>query len=461
MKYALLASALVLVACSAKPETVTAQTSATPTKATVHLPPGTLELSDTARDNLGITFVKVESRIVQGTLRLPGRFETEPSARHVYQTPLAGRVDVLVTPYQKVAAGEPLYRLAAPEWRRLQQELANATAAVASADDTLAALLAHRAALDDARTLWQERLASLDKLGQEVGGTAGQRAEAAAKIADLRIALAENQRLLAEANRQARGADGHAECGQARSTLRLLLQSAAQLSGTSLKYLLTEDAHSVPQWQRLEALTVNASTAGVVEGSVATNGTWLEVHAPVLTVTDPGGVRLRASALQADLPRLKDGLPARIVAYDPADTTAIPVHIILGPVADSTDRSIDCIARPAKRSDLPPWVRPGVTALLEIVVRGSADEELAIPLAAAVPDGLVSIFFRRDPKDPRLVKRLEADLGVNDGRWVVVNSGVKEGDEVVLGGAHPLKLSLAVPVAGAAKADPHANCGGH
>jgi hypothetical protein len=398
--------------------------------------------------------------VVQGTVRLPGRFEAEPSARHVYQAPLAGRVDVLVAPYQKVAVGDALYRLAAPEWQRLQQELATATAAVAVADDTVIALTTHRSALEEACSLWQDRLASLDKLGQEVGGTAGQRAEAAAKLADLRIALAENQRQLAEANRQARGADGHAECGQARSTLRLLLQSASELSGTSIDKLVAIDAHGVPLWQRIEALTITATTAGVVEGEVATTGTWREVHAPILTVTDPGGVRLRASALQADLPRLKDGLPARIVAYDPADPTAIPVEVVLGPVADPIDRSIDCIARPAKRGDLPTWVRPGVTALLEIAVRGSADEELAIPLAAIVPDGLVSVFFRRDPKNLRLVKRVEADLGVSDGRWVVVNSGVKEGDEVVLTGAHPLQSSLAA-TPGGGKPDPHANCGGH
>jgi hypothetical protein len=42
-----------------------------------------------------------------------------------------------------------------------------------------------------------------------------------------------------------------------------------------------------------------------------------------------------------------------------------------------------------------------------------------------------------------------------------VNSGLKEGDEVVLGGVHPLKLSVQAPVAGAAKPDPHASCGGH
>ena len=57
-----------------------------------------IALTATVRENLGITFAKSEYRVVQGTLRIPGRFESEPSARRAYQAPLAGRVEVLVKP---------------------------------------------------------------------------------------------------------------------------------------------------------------------------------------------------------------------------------------------------------------------------------------------------------------------------------------------------------------------------
>ena len=39
--------------------------------------------------------------------------------------------------------------------------------------------------------------------------------------------------------------------------------------------------------------------------------------------------------------------------------------------------------------------------------------------------------------------RTVADLGVSDGRWVAVNSGVKVGDEVVVEGVYELKLVAA------------------
>jgi hypothetical protein len=87
------------------------------------------------------------------------------------------------------------------------------------------------------------------------------------------------------------------------------------------------------------------------------------------------------------------------------------------------------------------WTRPGVSAFLEIETAGTGKEELVIPRPAIVQDGLAHILFRRDPADPDKVIRLEADLGLSDGRWAVINSGVKVGDEVVLDGVYELKLA--------------------
>ena len=70
-------------------------------------------------------------------------------------------------------------------------------------------------------------------------------------------------------------------------------------------------------------------------------------------------------------------------------------------------------------------------------------------------DGTAALYFRRDPKDKNKVIRTEADLGLTDGRWVVVASGVKEGDEVVVGGNYQLMLasSGAAPKGGHFHAD--------
>jgi hypothetical protein len=88
-------------------------------------------------------------------------------------------------------------------------------------------------------------------------------------------------------------------------------------------------------------------------------------------------------------------------------------------------------------------MRPGVSAFLEIAAETSGGRALAIPRSAIVKDGITHVFFRRDPKDANKAIRVEADMGVDDGRWVVINSGLALGDEVVLEGAYELKLATA------------------
>ena len=397
-------------------------------------------LTAAVRENLGITFVKSEYRVVQGLLRVPGRFESEPSARRAYQAPLAGRVDVLVKPYQRVTVGDPLYRVASAEWNWLQRELAEASVAAGLAGERYTAAQAHLQAVEQAATMWRERATNLERLAKEVGGKAAELAEASGRAADLMVQQTEARTRLAEVKSQAEGANGSPEGGLAAIRLRNLLTMAARVTGLEVA-TLTADSGGRPRWQTIEEPVVLALAAGVVEGDVATSGTWLEARATVLTITDPAGVRLRASALQSDLPKLRDGLAARIVGADPQDTLRMDATMVLAPIANALDRSLDLIARPVAGATMPAGIRPGVAAVLEVVISGSAEEELAIPLAATIRDGLTIIFFKRNRTHPDVVEKVEADLGASDGRWVVVNSGVKEGDELVVGGIYPLKLS--------------------
>ena len=402
-------------------------------------------LTDLVQTNLGITWATAEYRVVQGVLRMPGRFEAEPSARRPYQTPLAGRVEVLVRPYQRVGAGDPLYRLEAEEWHTLQRALAagrlagEGTASIAQRQ--LAAGQLHAGAVAGALQAWTERAATVSRLHREVGGKSAEITEAATRIADLSVQSAAAQQQVLTLEREAVGPDGQAATGLAAVRQRQLLARAAAITGMTSAALEQQDEAGVPVWMALEAPLIRAVAAGVVEGEVLASGAWIDAHQTVLTVTDPSGVRLRAAGLQADLPRLRDGLVARIVAADPAVVQAIAATLVIGPIADAIDRSVVLIARPIDGALLPAWVRPGVTANLEVVISGSPVEELAIPVAATIRDGLQTVFFRRETQRPEQVKKVEADLGTSDGRWIVVQSGLKEGDQVVLGGIYPLKLS--------------------
>jgi multidrug efflux pump subunit AcrA (membrane-fusion protein) len=122
----------------------------------------------------------------------------------------------------------------------------------------------------------------------------------------------------------------------------------------------------------------------------------------------------------------------------PYRTAPIDGPLLLGVQADPAQRTIDLFLQP---DVLPDWARPGIAAFLEVETASSGDDQLAIPLAAVLQDGLQRVFFRRDDKDPDQVVRVEADLGVDDGRWVEVKSGLTDGDAVVLAGAYELVLA--------------------
>ncbi|MBX9735359.1 MAG: hypothetical protein K2X32_00400, partial [Phycisphaerales bacterium] len=70
-----------------------------------------VDINAAVRQNLGITFAKVQSRNVAHTLRVPGRFELLPTAKREYRAVASGTVELLVQQYQQVEAGTPLYLL--------------------------------------------------------------------------------------------------------------------------------------------------------------------------------------------------------------------------------------------------------------------------------------------------------------------------------------------------------------
>ena len=70
---------------------------------------------ESAQRLLGLSVVTAMPRRVTGTVRFPGRFELMPDARRAYSAPLPGVIEVRVRTPQRVAAGETLFTLHAPE----------------------------------------------------------------------------------------------------------------------------------------------------------------------------------------------------------------------------------------------------------------------------------------------------------------------------------------------------------
>lgn len=421
-----------------------------------------INVPESVRGNLGITFAKVESRRVAQTIRVPGRFEYMPEARREYRTMLAGRVELLVKQLDAVQPGQPLYRLSSAQWRELQQRLSDAESTIRQSEarvgaipTLIAAHRRHEEILEQSIALWERRLAKLEESERTGVVTAGDVVSASSTLASQRAELAEI--LEKEADLEGQIVAAQAEHDAAHARFRLLIATASTLLGMDENVLAApydidqhlhtgihshEETRPLPlaKWRQINEIIVSATDSGAVEALGLTNGAWAAEGALVLTTVDPKRLRFRATAMQSDLGRLADGLPARIIP--PKGGTlerqaTMDATLTLGLGADAQERTAELIAVPKETAG---WARVGVAAHLDVTTAGGT-ETLAIPLSSVIQDGLSKVFFRRDPNDPDKVIRMEADLGVNDGRWIVVESGVREGDEVVLDGVYQLMIA--------------------
>ncbi len=264
-------------------------------------PTNRVDIPASVRQNLGITFAKVEYRQVAQTLRVPGRFEYLPTARREYRTPFAGRVEPLVAQYQRVEPGTPLYRVDAAAWRDLHEQIAAMQAQVDSMTPLREAHRRHEQSLADKVSLWQDRLKQLEELRLAGGGSASQFTEARATLNATQADLADVME---------KDASLHAQQKQSEAELRSLQSRLATL---------VRGSHCDARVEQLPAgddaelgYTVCAVAAGVVESIGITPGGLAEENGHIVTVVQPEQIRFRASGLQSDLGRLRDGLASRI-----------------------------------------------------------------------------------------------------------------------------------------------------
>lgn len=408
------------------------------------VPSDRVDIPATVRRNLGITFAQVEVRRVAQTLRVPGAFELQPLARHEYRMALPGRVEMLVDQYDSVEPGRPLFRYQSPAWPELLHEIILGEQTMATA---LAQIEVAEAKIGEAERNLELTRSRIEAL-----------AKADFKEAELEVQAAELEASLPRLNAELRLVETN--LANARRTREHALHRAATAAGFSEAELEVEilvGDELLPAYQTIDWIVVRATKPGVVEALAVTDGAFVEAPSTVLSTIDPSKVRFRAMALQADLTRLMDAGEARIVPPSSSGVSVVDgveAEMTIGLEANPKERTVTLLATPQEPAE---WIRPGVSAFLEVVLDPSAAPALAVPRSAVVLDGLTHVFFRRDPNDPNKAIRVEADMGTSDGRWVVLNSGVMRGDEVVLAGAFELKLATQEGAGGVAGGHTHAD----
>ncbi len=418
---------------------------------TVPAPSNRVAIPPTVRNNLGITFAKVEVREVARTIRVPGCFELSPDARREHRTMASGRVELHVAQFAQVEPGQLLYTLESPDWRKLQQEINETTHALQKAEANseamgplLAAHAKHHAELEHAVAVWTRRVEQLDAGNTSGVVTADDLARARGTLATARATFAET--LEKDVELQLRETRAATERDAQRARLELLLNNAGSMLSLPVEQLTEPDPASPeghPRWREIRRINVRSVAPGVVETLDVTNGTWADAGSLVMTTVQPERIRFCAMGLQADLPRLTNDPTARIApprSRGLGINDGVAADLRIGLDAHPDNRTITLFAEP---DALRPWMRPGVSAFLEVEVETTEGKAIAIPRSAVVKDGITHVFFRRDPKDANQAIRIEADMGADDGRWVVIQSGLMRGDEVVLDGAYELRLATA------------------
>ena len=372
-------------------------------------PTNRIDIPATVRRNLGITFAKVERRNVADTLRVPGAFELKPLAKHEYRLLLPAQVRFVVDQFEAVNPGTLLFRFQSPEWLELQSRIDLAVASHAQA------------------TLKYEALAA--------------RIEALAK-ADFKRADLESEVTVLQAELSGRKAELNAALTTGTNILNTYGGPKENaLTPDDLLASVDIDGRAVPRYQSISWIEAKAIEAGVVESLAITDGSFVDETTLVLTTIDPTLIRFRALGLQSDLLKFEGAPAARIVPHQGNGSDlndSVPAELTLGLDADPIQRTITLFANPLEHR---PWARPGVSAFLEVSTATTGGLVLTIPRSAVVKDGITHVFFKRDPLDANKAIRVEADLGIDDGRWVEVKSELGPNDEVVLEGAYELKLA--------------------
>ncbi|MBI5852415.1 MAG: efflux RND transporter periplasmic adaptor subunit [Planctomycetes bacterium] len=432
----LCAALVVLEGCSEKRQDPSAETPGAQAAITNRLGVG-----PDVRNNLGITF-ETATRGRLGTWRkIPGQLEVPETRRWVLRAPAGGRLAAAAARWQRVEKGQEVARLVSADLRESQRALALAQANHARAEQELATARTRHAQSDErvVEALGVEA-AGRRRLEEIQGHADAGNALLVKEMLELRRAIAESGRVSLEiailrdglaSNVAARSI----ELDQARLAIAEELLRLSVLTGVDVEELAKESDATLAAHE-LDTVVLAAPSAGVVVELSAAPGERVEAGSVILQVWDPSELRFRGHIPESDLGELSAGNRVRIEfpsqRLAPIDTSlnAIP------PVADAVTRMVQVEATVPNDGQV---LAHGISAIAQVLVRESANEEILIPIRCVVFDGLEAIVFRRDPADENVVIRTPVELGERAMQRVEVLAGVLEGDAVVADGLQQLK----------------------
>jgi cobalt-zinc-cadmium efflux system membrane fusion protein len=354
------------------------------------VPEGTVHLSKSSRDLVGIQVEKLDWRECNSVLKAMGKILAPQTQTAIVSHAFPGRVaEIQVTLGDWVEKGQALAVLESHDVGEAKAEFARA----------LAALDLAKANFDREEQLLEEGIGTRKSyLG----------AEAEYKVA--------------QSNMEAADKKLH--------VLGFTEEQAKEIAET----------HEITP-----TITLHAPLAGKVVDIGAVRGAMVDQSMEILTIIDPTRLWVDAEIYEKDLTKVRNGQKVEIAvpAY-PEERFEGTVNYI-GDLVDEETRTITVRAEVANDQQR---LKPGMFAEVHVLLNDDR-RTLVVPSAAILEEGHHKLVFVRE-KD-HFVRR-EVETGVLEGDYQQILAGLEPGDEVVTEGNHQLRSVLRADVLQAAHA---------
>ncbi len=189
---------------------------------------------------------------------------------------------------------------------------------------------------------------------------------------------------------------------------------------------------------------VVAPISGVVASRDIKPGNFVQINSPIFTIVDTSRLEATLNVPEREIEKIKPGQPVDL------SVDALPGRTFTGtvdrvsPVVDAGSGTFRVVLAFGGDTAL----QPGMFGRLRIRYDQRADARV-IPREALLEDeGDPAVFVVRNGK----AVRVAVQLGYDDGPWVEVRSGLKDGDRVVVAGKAALRDGSAVKVLAATPA---------
>ena len=233
-----------------------------------------------------------------------------------------------------------------------------------------------------------------------------------------------------------------AEFAQRKAEADLSAAEALKKTYDQAKKQLAERPRALEQRSGLPAVALQAPIAGVIVAVHATVGEHVQTETPVFSLLNTETVLIEAQLPEADLARLGSSYRA-IYETSAAPGTFVPLLspegtgrlVVVGTTVDAKTRTVPLVYEVPNPDG---HLRIGM-ALTVYLETAHVAEALAVPVSALVEEDGRAVAFVQVSGET--FHKRELTVGVQDGAFVQVLTGLSAGERVVTKGAYAIRLA--------------------